>query len=127
MKQKSFQNYFIVVPPSQDPSLDIQPASPAYYEGDIVRVTCLVNGGLPLASLTWDCPGLGTTVSSSNSTSAWTLVTGTITRTLNGRTCRCTARHQAWLPLGSNTRDGNTAIFNVYCKSAFASSTYVYT
>ena len=83
------------------------------YEGDAISMTCYMNGGNPLATLTWeDCPNLVSNPGTS-STTAWNRVSGRVTKYLNGRRCRCTASHRTW---NSQTKTVLTGVFNVYCK-----------
>ena len=41
---------------------------------------------------------------------------GTATKSLNGKTCTCTAQHYAWIPLGSNLRTVQTPNITGYCE-----------
>ena len=79
-------------------------------------MTCDIEGGSPLANLSWDCPGLDSqTGSDSNKT--WSTVNGTVRRSLNNQRCVCTAQHYAWLPEASQKKTKQTPVFTVYCKS----------
>ena len=86
------------------------------YEDDNIEMTCSVSGGLPTANLSLDCPGLTINSQRWNSSHTWLTASGIATRSLNGKTCTCTAQHYAWIPLGSNLRTTETPAIDVYCK-----------
>ena len=72
-----------------------------------------MEGGNPLATLTWeDCPDMVSNTGS-NSTAAWNRVSGRVTKDLNGRRCRCRASHRTW---NSQTKTAETQVFTVFCK-----------
>ena len=85
------------------------------YEGDPLQMTCDIIGGSPLANLSWDCPGLDSQTRS-GSVKRWSTVSGTVKRTLNSKTCACTAQHYAWLHPESQSRTVHTPLITVYCK-----------
>ena len=89
------------------------PPSQTLYEDDTVTITCLVPGGLPVANVSLDCPSL-VSRDITNSSTAVSVATGNVKRTLNGGKCTCLAAHYAWLDTeGPKTE---SAIFNIYCK-----------
>ena len=104
-------------PPPGSPTLrNIDSTSPlVLYEGDPLEMTCDIVGGSPLATLTWDCPGLDSQTGS-DSIQRWSTVSGTVRRSLNNQACACTAQHYAWLPPESQTRIVHTPFITVYCK-----------
>ena len=85
------------------------------YEGDSLEMTCEIQGGFPLANLSWDCAGLEFQSGSDNNRT-WSTVNGTIRRSLNNQTCVCTAQHYAWLPPDQQTRTVHTPLITVFCK-----------
>ena len=92
---------------------DVTPSGYTLYEGDTLSMTCYMEGGNPLATLTWeDCPNLSPNTGT-NSTTAWNRVSGRVTKDLNGRRCRCIASHITW---NSQTKTVLTGVFTVYCK-----------
>ena len=109
------KNLFID-PPSGNPVIDNKNSPPVFYKDDNIEMTCSVSGGLPPANLSWDCPGLTSISQRGNSSHSWLVASGTATRALNGKSCRCTAQHYAWLPLESNLRTVQTPNITVYCK-----------
>ena len=99
-------------PPAGRPIIQ-GPPSQSLYEDDSITITCLMNGGLPVANISLDCPSL-VSRDMTNSSFAASMATGNVQRTLNGRKCTCSAAHYAWLDTeGPKTE---SPIFNIYCK-----------
>ena len=103
-------------PPLNQTLPNIDSTAPlVFYEGDSLEMTCEIEGGSPLANLSYDCPGLDSQTGS-DSSKTWSTVNGTVRRTLNNQRCACTAQHYAWLPPESQTRTVLTPLITVFCK-----------
>jgi hypothetical protein len=81
-------------------------------EGNKVTLTCIIQGGKPVATITWSCEGATQITTGSPSTvdaiSSIELVTS---KDNNGQICTCTGRHLLW------TNDKiQQDIITVYCK-----------
>jgi hypothetical protein len=78
----------------------------------IVSLTCIIQGGNPVATITWSCEGATQITTRSPSTvdaiSSIELVTS---KNNNGQTCTCTGRHILWT--NDKTQQHN---ITVYCK-----------
>ena len=100
--------------PTGSPEIrDVTPSGWTQYEGDTFSMTCYMEGGNPLATLTWeDCHNLSSNTGTSGNT-AWNRVSGKVTKDLNGRWCRCRASHTTW---NGQRKTVLTGVFNVYCK-----------
>ena len=83
------------------------------HEGNKVTLTCGIQGGNPLAAITWSCDGSTQITptgspSLSEATSSVELVT---TKDNNGQICTCTGKHILW------TKDkAQQHTLSVYCK-----------
>ena len=86
------------------------------YEDDQSEMMCSITGGVPVANLTWYCPGLTTVVAGNNRTLSWSKISRTVNRMLDRTRCNCTAHHCAWIAPRSNTRSVQTPEISVYCK-----------
>ena len=82
-------------------------------EGNNVTLTCVIQGGNPLAAITWACDGATQITptgspSLSEATSSVELVTS---KDNNGQICTCTGKHILW------TKDkAKQHTLSVYCK-----------
>ena len=68
------------------------------HEGNKVTLTCVIQGGNPLAAITWSCDGATQITptgspSPSEATSSVELVTS---KDNNGQICTCTGKHILW-------------------------------
>ena len=102
-------------------SLDAPPTLPKItqtpngpiHEGSKVTLTCVIEGGNPLAAITWSCDGATQITptgspSLSEATSSVELLT---TKDNNGQICTCTGKHILW------TNDkAQEHTLSVYCK-----------
>ena len=98
--------------PTTLPTITQTPNGPI-TEGSKVTLTCVIEGGNPLAAITWSCDGATQitptgTPSLSEATSSVELVT---TKDNNGQICICTGKHILW------TKDkAQQHTLSVYCK-----------
>ena len=101
-------------PPDAGPT--IPGFSPVIYEGDPFIVRCEITGGHPLTNISWICPhDAGLSVTPGGDTNKrWSILSGTADRTLNNKSCTCSADHVAWIPAGA--RSEILGPISVYCK-----------
>jgi hypothetical protein len=105
-------NFNIIDQPTTLPNITQTPVGPIIV-GNKLTLTCTIQGGNPVATITWSCDGATrTTPTGSPSTvdaiSSVELVTS---RDNNGQICTCTGRHILW------TNDKiQQDIITVYCK-----------
>ena len=104
--------YHIPVVPIGNPVISAIPDASSYLEGTNVTLTCKVNGGKPLATLSWHC--MATSVNSSvrnsnNVTEAELFLV--MNSNLNSKSCVCMPRH----PVPSYQKDAEI-FFTVFCK-----------
>ncbi|KAJ8316070.1 hypothetical protein KUTeg_006084 [Tegillarca granosa] len=91
-------DYTLIVtdPPTADPVISGYSGTTAYV-GNTFTLTCTLDGGKPLANLTWNCKGINVHgVNANTQTSAISRYTVTIDTSYNGQTCTCTASHLLW-------------------------------
>ena len=96
--------------PTTSPTISQTPVGPI-FEGNKVTLTCTIQGGNPVATITWSCDGatqIAPTGSPENAISSVELVTS---KNTNGQTCTCTGRHILW----TNDKTQQHSII-VYCK-----------
>ncbi|KAJ8316075.1 hypothetical protein KUTeg_006089 [Tegillarca granosa] len=97
----------LYAPPTGDQVITGYDGSPRFV-GNKVVLTCTVNGGIPLATLTWTCKGepvQGTALGTSTHTV-------TIDSSYNGQRCSCTASHPTW----TVNKDVQSQTIVVHCK-----------
>ena len=98
--------------PTTFPTIIQTPNGPI-NEGNKVTLTCVIQGGNPLAAITWSCD-VATQItptgspSPSEATSSVELVTS---KDNNGQICTCTGKHILW----TNDKTQQHTLF-VYCK-----------
>ena len=98
--------------PTTLPTITQTPNGPI-NEGNNVALTCVIQGGNPLAAITWSCEGATQITptgspSPSEATSSVELVTS---KDNNGQICTCTGKHIIW------TKDkAQQHTLSVYCK-----------
>ncbi|KAJ8307738.1 hypothetical protein KUTeg_014709 [Tegillarca granosa] len=67
------------------------------YSGHNTKLTCAVQGGTPLATLSWTCEGSNITdIKNGTTTAALSEITLSINNSYNGKRCVCTAEHLLW-------------------------------
>jgi hypothetical protein len=98
--------------PMTSPTITQTPVGPI-IEGNKVNLTCTIQGGNPVATITWSCDG-ATQITSTGSPStidAISIVELVTSKDNNGQRCTCTGRHILW------TNDKTQQhIITVYCK-----------
>ncbi|CAG2228534.1 unnamed protein product [Mytilus edulis] len=107
MEDKRTGQCFVAMP-SSGPLIKQQPDGPVMKNGTVV-LTCEVRGGIPLATLSWDCGGSSaviTTPSIGKVTSTVQLVVNSVD---NGKTCTCDVTHPLW-----DTNKSTTVTIVVY-------------
>ena len=111
--------FYISDPPDAGPVILDVPSNRQllWYEGDEHRVTCEITGGLPLATITWECPsGLGfNVVNDEDSTKRWSVLSAQVNKNMNNKICKCKAAHQAW----TGTKQQALMPLIVFCKFFF--------
>ena len=104
-------NFNVLDQPTTLPTITQTPDGPI-IEGNKVTLTCIIQGGNPVATITWSCEGATQITTGSPSTvdaiSSIELVTS---KNNNGQTCTCTGRHLLW----TNDKAQQHNI-TVYCK-----------
>ena len=98
--------------PTASPKITQTPVGPI-IEGNNVTLTCTIQGGNPIATITWSCEGATQITpkgspSTEDAISSVELVTST---EKNGQICTCTGRHIFW----TNNKTQQHTI-TVYCK-----------
>ena len=98
--------------PTTSPTITLTPVGPI-IEGNKVTVTCTIEGGNPVATITWSCDGATqiTQTGSPSTVDAISSVELVTSKSNNGHICACTGRHILW------TNDKTQQhIITVYCK-----------
>ena len=82
-------------------------------EGNIVTLTCTIEGGNPVATITWSCQGATqiTPTGSPSTADAISSIELVTSKNNNGQICTCTGRHLLWT--NNKTQQHN---ITVYCK-----------
>ena len=80
-------------------------------EGDKITLTCTIQGGNPVTTITWSCDGATqiTPTGSPSTEDAISSVELVPSKNNNGQICTCTGRHLVW----TNDKKQNITI---YCK-----------
>lgn len=81
--------------PTSYPAVTIDPSGPIYNEG-AVTMTCVVKGGIPLPTTSWQCPEPSVETLSHHADKTISTVKLTVNKTHNGKTCICEAKHPLW-------------------------------
>ncbi|KAJ8316439.1 hypothetical protein KUTeg_006453 [Tegillarca granosa] len=91
-----FVSHTVTGVPTSRPSLTGYDGSPR-FPGNTITLTCKVDGGTPLATLSWTCKGLLVQGTNANTaTSAIRTYIVTIDTSYNGQQCQCSASHLQW-------------------------------
>ena len=98
--------------PSTLPTIAQTPVGPI-TEGNKVTLTCTIQGGNPVATITWSCDGDTqiTPTGSPSTVDANSSVEFVTSKNNNGEKCTCTGRHLLWT--NDKTQQHN---ITVYCK-----------
>ena len=107
--------YCVSDPPDENILVEQKPPGPV-DTGSTVQLSCSVNGGNPLPSLSWDCGGNKTTLF--NKTTSVFLVEFIVNKNQNGKLCKCSATH----PISSYKPSAQLELV-VYCK--FCSHSFI--
>ena len=80
--------------PTTSPTIIQTPLGPI-IEGNKVTLTCTIQGGNPVATITWSCDGVTqiTTTGSPSTLDAISSVALVTSKDNNGQICTCTGRH----------------------------------
>ena len=98
--------------PKGSPTITQTPVGPI-IEGNNVTLTCTIQGGNPVATITWSCDG-GTQITPTGSSSTIEAISSVelvTSKNKNGEKCTCTGRHLLW---SEDQTKQHTII--VYCK-----------
>ena len=105
-------NFNVLDQPTTSPTITQTPVGPI-IEGNKVTLTCTIDGGNPVATITWSCDGATqkTPTESPSTVDAIASVELVISKNNNGQICTCTGRHLLWT--NNKTQQHN---ITVYCK-----------
>jgi hypothetical protein len=98
--------------PTTSPNITQSPVGPI-IEGNNVALTCTIQGGNPVAAITWSCDG-ATQITPTGSPSTVDVISSielVTSKNKNGETCTCTGKHLLW----TNDKTQEHTII-VYCK-----------
>ena len=109
-----FQNKYqsILDQPTTTPTIIQTPIGPI-IEGNKVTLTCIIQGGNPVATITWSCDG-ATQITPTGSPSTEDVISSVelvTSKDNHGQICTCTGRHILW----TNDKIQQHTI-TVYCK-----------
>ena len=98
--------------PTTSPTIIQTPIGPI-IEGNKVTLTCTIQGGNPVATITWSCEGATqiTPTGSPSTVGAISSVELVTSKNNNGQICTCTGRHILW----TNDKIQQQTV-TVYCK-----------
>ena len=82
--------FTVIVAPAASPKIQQKPAG-SIIKGNNVTLTCLVSGGKPLATLSWNCSGTYINNTSGNTTSLSVYIR--VEKSDNNKICTCSATH----------------------------------
>ena len=105
-------NFNVLDQPTTSPTITQTPVGPI-IEGSKVTLTCTIQGGKPVAAITWSCGG-ATQITPTGSPSAVDAISSVelvTSKNNNGQICTCTGRHPLW----TNDKIKQHTIA-VYCK-----------
>ena len=99
--------------PNTTPTITQTPVAPI-IEGSKVTLTCTIQGGNPVATVTWSCDGTTqiTLTGSPSTVDAISSVELVTSNNNKGQICTCTGRHVLW----TNDKTQQHTI-TVYCKN----------
>ena len=105
-------NFNVLDQPTTLPTITQTPVGPI-IEGNQVTLTCIIQGGNPVATITWSCDGATeiTPTGSPSTVDAISSIELVTSKNNNGQTCTCTGRHLLWT--NDKTQQHN---ITVYCK-----------
>ena len=105
-------NFNVLDQPTTSPTIIQTPVGPI-IEGNKVALTCTIQGGNPVATITWSCDGATqiTPTGSPSTEDAISSVELVTSKDNNGQICTCTGRHLLW----TNDQAQQHTI-TVYCK-----------
>ena len=105
-------NFNVLDQPTTLPTITQTPDGPI-IEGNKVTLTCIIQGGNPVATIAWSCEGATqiTPTGSPSTVDAISSIELVTSRNNNGQTCTCTGRHLLWT--NDKTQQHN---ITVYCK-----------
>ena len=98
--------------PTTTPNITQTPVGPI-IEGNKVTLTCIIQGGNPVATITWSCDG-PTQITPTRSPSTGEVISSiefVTSKSNNGEICTCTGRHLLWTV---DEKEQHT--ITVYCK-----------
>ena len=98
--------------PTTTPTITQTPVGPI-IEGNKVILTCTIQGGNPVATITWSCDG-ATQIIPTGSPSTGDVISSVelvTSKNNNGQVCTCTGRHLLW----TNDKIQQHTV-TVYCK-----------
>jgi hypothetical protein len=78
-------------------SISQTPVGPI-IEGNKITLTCIIQGGNPVATITWSCERATqiTPTGSPSTVDAISSIELVTSKNNNGQTCKCTGRHLLW-------------------------------
>ena len=100
----------IVDQPTTSPTITQTPDRPI-IDGSKVTLTCTIEGGNPVATITWSCDGVTQITPTGSPEDAITSVELVTSKNNNGQICICTGTHILW----TNNKTQQHTI-TVYCK-----------
>ena len=109
-----FQNkyQYVLDQPTTTPTITQIPVGPI-IEGNKVILTCTIQGGNSVATITWSCDGATqiTPTGSPSTVDAISRIELVTSKNNNGQVCTCTGRHLLW----TNDKIQQRTV-TVYCK-----------
>ena len=105
-------HFNILDQPRTLPTITPTPVGPT-FEGSKVTLTCIIQGGNPVATITWSCEGANQITPTGSPSTVHTIssVELVTSKNNNGQKCTCTGRHILW----TNDKAQQHNI-SVYCK-----------
>ena len=105
-------NFNVLDQPTTTPTITQTPVGPI-IEGNKVTLTCTIDGGNPVATITWSCDGTTqiTLTGSPSTVDAISSIELVTSKNNNEQICTCTGRHPLWT--NNKTQQHN---ITVYCK-----------
>ena len=103
-------NFNILDKPMTSPTITQTPVRPI-IEGNKVTLTCTIQGGNPVAMITWSCDGATQITPTRNPSTVNAISSVELVASRNGQICTCTGRHLLW----TNDKAQQHNI-TVYCK-----------